>query len=241
MRSGVIVRLTLGAFLLTAGGAEAQRRGGPGGFVGVSFVAADAVGEMGVLVDHGFGMQLEGGAPLAADGHLRLRGDVGFLVYGLERQYLCYGFSCRIGSDLTTTNGIFYGGIGPELVLTTGAVEPYVHVTAGLSAFITSSSIDDHDGYGSYFQTTNYSDVAASLKYGGGLRLRVGHGRRPVFLDVGVDRQQNGVVEYLTVGDIVDNADGSITVYPNRTEANLTTFRFGVSVGFPRTRGRGRH
>jgi hypothetical protein len=68
--------------------------------------------------------------------------------------------------------------------------------------------------------------------------MRVGHGRRPVFFDIGVDRHVNGVASYLTVGDIVDNSDGSITVYPNRTEANLMTYRFGVSVGFPKGRDR---
>jgi hypothetical protein len=239
MRRGVIVRAVVGAVLLSAGGVEAQRRsGGPGGYMGVSFVAGNPVGELGLLVDDGFGLQLEGGAPLAANGHLRLRGDIGFLIYGLERQFLCYGPSCRIGTDLTTTNSIFYGGIGPELVLGSGAVEPYVNATAGLSAFVTSSSLDDNDGYGSYFNTTNYSDVVFALKMGGGLRMRVGHGRRPVFFDIGVDRHVNGVANYLTVGDIVDNSDGSITVYPNRTKADLMTYRFGVSVGFPRGRDR---
>lgn len=240
MRSGVIVRLTLGALLLSTGSVEAQRRTGPGGFVGFSFVAADALGEMGVLVDHGFGLELAGGAPVAADGHLRLRGDLGFLIYGHERLFVCYGISCRVGSDLTTTNSIFYGGIGPEIVLGSGAVEPYLNATAGLSAFVTSSSLDDHDGYGPYFETTNYSDVVFALKVGGGLRMRVGHGRRPVFIDLGVDRHVNGVADYLTVGDIVDNADGSITVFPNRTQADLMTFRFGVAIGFPSGQDRGR-
>ena len=233
MRSRIVVRMALGALLLSAGAVEAQRRAGPGGFVGLSFVAADALGPMGTLVDHGFGLQLQGGTPAAADGHLRLRGDLGFLIYGHERLFVCYGVSCRVGSDLTTTNSIFYGGVGPELVLASGAVEPYVNATAGLSAFVTSSSLDDHDGYGPYFETTNYSDVVFALKVGGGLRMRVGHGRHPVFIDMGVDRHVNGVADYLTVGDIVDNPDGSITVYPNRTEANLMTFRFGVSIGFP--------
>lgn len=235
MRRGVIVKAMVGALLLSAGGVEAQRRSdGPGGHMGVSFVAGNPVGDLGLLVDHGFGLQLAGGVPLAASGHVRLRGDVGFLIYGLERQFLCYGPSCRIGTDLTTTNSIFYGGIGPELVLASGALEPYVNATAGLSAFVTSSSLDDNDGYGSYFNTTNYSDVVFALKVGGGLRMRIGHGRRPVYFDLGVDRHVNGVASYLTVGDIVDNSDGSITVYPNRTEANLMTYRFGVAVGFPR-------
>ena len=40
----------------------------------------------------------------------------------------------------------------------------------------------DFDGYGPYLETTNYSDVVLGFKYGGGLRLRVGGGHKPVFI-----------------------------------------------------------
>ena len=190
------------------------------------------MGDLGAFVDQGYGLQFEGGAPMAADGHVRLRGDFGFVVYGLERQRLCYGsIGCRVGSDLTTANSIFYAGIGPELVLATGAVEPYLHTSAGLSYFVTSSSLDDHDGLGPYLETTNYSDLVFAWKVGGGVRLRVGRGHRPVFFDFGVERHDNGIANFLTAGDIVDHADGSISVFPNRSEADLMTFSFGVSVG----------
>ena len=39
-------------------------------------------------------------------------------------------------------------------------------------------------------------------------------------------------MEYLTEGDIVDHADGSITLYPNRSEANFITYHFGVTINF---------
>lgn len=235
MRRGIVIRaVTLGALLALAPSADAQRVQGPGGSLGISFVAADAVGELGALVDHGFGLQLDGGLPIALDGRVRMRGDFGFLVYGHERLTFCYTWSCRVGSDLTTTNSIVYGGFGPELVLASGPIQPYVHATAGLSGFVTSSSLDDHDGYGPYLETTNYSDVVFGLKLGGGLRMRLGRGGRPVYLDLGVEHHDNGIANYLTVGDIVDNPDGSITVYPNRSQADLLTFRAGVSFGFPR-------
>lgn len=234
MKRGVVVRsLVLGALLSLAGSAEAQRPRGPGGFFGVSFVAADAVGELGTFIDQGFGLQFAGGIPMASDGQLRLRGDFGFVIYGLERLEYCYTFSCRIGSDLTTTNSVVYGGIGPELVLATGAIEPYAYATAGLAGFVTSSSLDDNDGYGPYLRTTNYSDVVFSWKAGGGLRMRLGRGFRPIFLDLGVERHENGVAEFLTEGDIVDYDDGSIGIFPNRSEADLVTFRLGISIGFP--------
>lgn len=241
MKRGVVV-LVLAMMALAAQSAEAQRhrhdrherheraRKGPGASFSVSLVGADAVGDLGTVVDNGFGLQFGGALPVAADGHLRLRGDLGFVVYGVEKLYYC-GFTCRVSSELTTTNNILFAGIGPELVLSRGDVQPYVYATAGVAGFVTSSSLDDQDGYGPYLQTTNYSDAVYALKYGGGLRFRVGgHGRR-IFLDLGVERHDNGVANYLTKGDIQDNPDGTVTLFPNRSEADLTTFRLGITIG----------
>lgn len=229
MRRVLNAMLVTAVFFVGAQGVAAQRRG-PGGFFGVSLIAADAVGDLGTVVDQGFGLQLGAGLPMAADGLLRLRADVGFVVYGHERLYYC-GISCRVASELTTTNNILFAGIGPELALSSGPVQPYVYGSAGVSYFVTSSSLDDHDGYGPYLQTTNYSDTVYGLKYGGGIRLRVGGHDKPVFMDLAVERHDNGVANYLTRGDIVDNPDGSVTLYPNRSDADLVTFRVGVAIG----------
>ena len=231
-RGAVKSTLVIGGLLLMAGAAEAQRADDARGFVGVSLVAADAVGDLGFLVDQGFGLEVAAGAPMTEDGHLRVRGDVGVIVYGYERLSYC-GITCRAGSDLTTTNSILFGGIGPEVVFATGKVEPYVHASAGLSYFVTMSSVDDNDGYGSYNETTNLSDLVFGVKYGGGVRFQVGGHHRPIYLDFGIDRHDNGIANFLTRGDIEDHPDGSVTIFPNRSEANLVTFRFGVSIGLP--------
>jgi len=237
MKRGVVI-LALTLLAMTAGSADAQHRrhdrddgdDGPGGHFSVSLIGADAIGDLGTVVDQGFGLQLGGGLPMAADGHLRIRADAGFVVYGIERLHYC-GISCRVTSELTTTNNILFAGIGPELVLSRGDVQPYVYGSAGVSYFVTSSSLDDQDGYGPYLQTTNYSDVVYGLKYGGGIRFRVGGGHRPVYLDLGVERHDNGVTSYLTRGDIVDNPDGTVTLFPNRSDADLVSFRLGVTIG----------
>jgi hypothetical protein len=49
-------------------------------------------------------------------------------------------------------------------------------------------------------------------------------------LDFGADYHHNGVTTYLREGDIVDRPDGSIVIF-RRSEANLWSFRLGVSVG----------
>ena len=50
-------------------------------------------------------------------------------------------------------------------------------------------------------------------------------------IDLGVTRHDNGTVSYLTKGDIVDNPDGSITMNPNLSEADLLSFNVGISIG----------
>ncbi len=72
---------------------------------------------------------------------------------------------------------------------------------------------------------------------GAGLELRVSNGRNPVWLDFGADYHHNGVANYLREGDIVDQPDGSIVIFPNRGEANLWSFRLGATVGIGRGEG----
>jgi hypothetical protein len=215
--------LLIVGLMASAAGLDAQHVG-PGGFVGLSFVAANPVGEMGTLVDNGFGMEVSGGAPMAAGGHLRARVDLGVIIYGMEQTFYC-DFTCRFGSDVTTTNSILYASVGPEIVLARGDIEPYVHAGAGLSFFVTSSHMDDYAGYGPNLDTTNYSDTVFGWRYGGGLRMRAG-GR--AFIDVGVEKVDNQVANYLTQGDVVDQPDGSVLLYPNRSDADLMSFRVGV-------------
>ena len=64
------------------------------------------------------------------------------------------------------------------------------------------------------------------------MRLRLTGGDIPLSIDVGVERHQNGIANFLTEGDITDNVDGTINIFPNRSEANLMTFRIGFRVGF---------
>jgi hypothetical protein len=52
-----------------------------------------------------------------------------------------------------------------------------------------------------------------------------------VALDLSAQWTLNGEVDYLTEGDIVENRDGSITMFPVRSEANLMTFRIGLTIG----------
>ena len=223
--------------LMAAGSVEAQRHSPrPAGYVSLSFVAAESVGELQGFIDDAYGAQIEGSFGVEPTGMLRMRLDGGFLIYGHERFRYCYSapFGCRIEADLNTTNAIFFAGIGPELALPLGPIEPYANVSGGFSYFVTTSSLSDDYGYDDYGTTTNFDDIGLAWRAGAGVRLRVKGGRAPIALDFGVERHENGVTDFLTEGDIVDHPDGSVTLYPNRSDADFVTFRFGVSFGIPR-------
>lgn len=205
----------------------------PSAYVGVGFIAADPVGDFGLMVDDGFGLQVDGRFPIGFDGGLSIRLDGGFLIYGHESRHMCFPapVGCRIGVDLNTTNSVAFVGVGPELA-GTGRVAPYVNASVGLSYFGTYSSLSGDDEYEDHFRTRNYSDLVTAGRVGGGVRVRVGStSGGPLLLDFGGTYHRNGIAEYLRKGDIEDLPDGSIVLYPNRTEANLVTFQVGVSFG----------
>jgi hypothetical protein len=202
---------------------------------GVNFILSDPVGEFDHFVGTGAGGDFFGRLPLDPMGFLSLRGDLGFLIYGHESHRVCFqGIGCRVQARLTTTNNIFFGGLGPELAIPLRNARPYVHAFLGFSYFNTTSSLDELWGGDSDFETENFGDGTMSWGVGGGLELNVHRGRTPIDLNFGFRYHENGRMEYLTEGDIVDNPDGSVTLYPVRSEANLMAYHFGVSIGIPR-------
>ncbi|HSG46942.1 MAG TPA: hypothetical protein VLA43_03905 [Longimicrobiales bacterium] len=199
-------------------------------YLDLDLLGADAVGDFGELVDGGFGGQAGLRARLGDDSPLLLRLDGGIMVYGHESVDVCFPapVGCRVGAELNTTNAVAYMGVGPELAVP-GRVSPYVFGTVGFSYFSTTSSLEDYGGSEDYFRTKNYSDLVGAARLGGGIRFQLG-GPGSASLDLGAEYHRNGMAEYLRKGDILDHPDGSITVFPNRTEANFVSFRLGLSI-----------
>jgi opacity protein-like surface antigen len=188
---------------------------------------ARAVGEFSDYVRHGGGMSGFAALPLGAGSPLALRADAGVLIYGSERQRMCLG-NCRIQVDVTTTNTILYLNAGPQLIVPAGRVRPYINTAVGLAAFSTGSQVEGSSGSQEPFaSTTHQNDVTFQWLAGAGVVVPFRPGG--VGLDVSVRYHGNGQVEYLTKGDIQDNPDGSITITPRRSQANLLTFRIGIA------------
>ncbi|MBV6520754.1 MAG: hypothetical protein MNPFHGCM_00872 [Gemmatimonadaceae bacterium] len=163
-------------------------------------------------------------------GILSLRADGGFLGYGREtkRVPLSGTVGGRILVDLTTSNNIVHLGLGPQLTAPDGPFRPYVNGGGGFSYFFTTSSVEGSNDNEPFASTTNYDDFALSWSAGSGILIPVGV-RRDVSLDVGVQYRDNGQVRYLRKGSIVDLPNGGIQITPIESDANLLTFRLGIS------------
>ena len=204
-------------------------RGGAGGM----FVVALPVGEFRNHIDQGVGFGLDAHFNVVSNGAVRLRLDAGFLQYGHESREVCFSSTvgCRVRLDLTTSNSIMYAGFGPELMLPSGFIRPYVNGGLGASYFVTESNLSGDDSGESFGRTVNLDDVVFAVTGGGGLYVPFRTRNTPWSIDLSARYHHNGTVRFLREGDIQDNPDGSIAFTPRRSAADLVTLQLGFSIG----------
>jgi len=223
--------------LLVAQGLDAQQppralgSTGPVVYIDFAGLVSNAVGEFGDLVGVGGGVNLSAKVfPLEDSRNFGLRADLGWVIYGSESIPSCISDPCRVQANINTSNNIFYFGLGPEVILIRGRFEPYVYGTLGTSVFNTGSTLQGEyfEGAETHFNTTHLNDWTFAWRAGGGIRYGIWEA---LSVDFGVEHHGNGVADYLTKGDVIDGPDGKVSINPRRSEANLLTFRLGVSLG----------
>jgi hypothetical protein len=209
-------------------------------WVGGDFAVAQPQGEFGDVIGTGYGAAANYMYLVDRRGILGLRVDGSFLNYGNERQRICFNYTtCRVQLDVTTSNNIAAFGVGPQLMMPSGAIRPYVAGSVGLSYFFTQSSVDGtDDSNGSFASTNNYDDTGFAWTGMAGLLIPESSGRVPVSIDLAARYHGNGQRSYLRKGSIVDYGPGKLpTITPHHTEANHITYLFGVCVGIRSSRG----
>jgi hypothetical protein len=203
---------------------------------GGAFVA-QPVGEFKNYVSNGFG----GGGHLLLrvdrQGFLALRADVGYLIYGHETKRVSLPTAGRVEFDVTTSNNILTYSIGPQLMVPTGPIRPYVNAMAGGAYFFTESSIGGSDNESDFASTRNFGDNVPSYGYGGGIFVPFAVRNAHIGLDIGARFIRNGHTRYLREGGITDLPDGGYTVSPIDSETNLVVYHIGITAGL---RGRRR-
>lgn len=200
---------------------------------GINFNYGKPTGEFGDYVNQGFG--LDGFYRYALDryGIVSLRVGGGFLIYGNETRRL--PLSSTIGNlimvDVNTSNNILNFGGGLELAIPTPAVRPYVFGQLGSAYFYTQSSVEGSDDTQDFARSTNYRDWVFSRQVGGGLQVPLGRSRSRtgVHLDLGATYNLNGEARYLREGSIDEVSPGQFVFNPIRSEANLVTWRLGLT------------
>jgi hypothetical protein len=224
--------------LTTASPAAAQYGFGarpPRAALGGGALVAQPVGEFKNYVNNGFGAG--GHLLLRVDpqGFLALRADVGYLIYGHETKRVSLPDAGRVQFDVTTSNNILTYSIGPQLMVPTGPIRPYVNAMAGGAYFFTESSVGGSDNSSDFASTRNFGDNVASYGYGGGVFIPFAVRNVLIGLDVGARFIRNGQTRYLREGGITDIPGGGFTISPIESETNLVVYHAGVNVGL-RTR-----
>ncbi len=225
--------LIIGALVaLTPAAGQAQYRPHPSFAFGLNGVLARPVGEFQDFVDWGGGLGMYGVLNFDRGRHFGLRFDGSVVFYGHERYTVPLSNTIRrVWVDVSTDNFIVGFGVGPQFTFGRGPIRPYVFGTAGFSYFATVSTVSGTADWDDGISSTNFDHFTGALTGGGGLVFQLSRGRRPVSIDMSVHSTYNGQAEYLTRGGIVENLDGSVTMFPIRSQANLLTFRTGIVIG----------
>jgi hypothetical protein len=200
-------------------------------FGGASLVYGRPTGSFASYVKQGFG----------ADGFVRYKIDrQGAFSLGLEGGFLQYGRETfrvplsstvgRINVDVTTSNNILFLGFGPQLMVPTGPVRPYVNGGIGFSYFFTESSVEGSDDDYSFAETTNFSDAVFTKMGGAGIYIPFGS-RREAGLDIGARYHGSGRTRYLREGSIEDRPGQAPLIHPVETETKLWSWRIGIVAG----------
>ena len=194
-------------------------------------------GDLANNIDNGFGGDLYGLLSVDRDGVLSLRADVGGLEYGSETLPARSVFGGRAGFEVQTSNSIFWGAIGPQVMIPLGRIRPYGNAAIGLMDFTTSSAVRGTGQYeGEEFASTeNQSDNTRTWIFGGGLYIPLTRRASMMSIDIGGRYFTGGEATYLRKGAIRDNPDGTITLFPSHTRTDQVTWHVGVSYAIPRS------
>ena len=230
------------AFVVSPLGAQISRRPSvpieqPSRFtIGGGLLMSQPRGELANNIDNGFGGDLYGLFRVDPAGVLSLRADIGGLEYGSETIPSGSVFGGRVGFEVETSNSIFWGAIGPQLMVPVGPVRPYGNVAIGIMDFSTNSAVRGTGQYqGETFASSqNQSDDTHTWIFGGGLYIPFYGKLSMLSLDIGGRYFTGGEATYLREGAIRDNPDGSITLFPSHSKTDQVTWHVGVSYTIPR-------
>jgi hypothetical protein len=241
-RSSILaIAAILSALPVASSPAAAQRRDShrwettPSRFTIVGdLLVAQPKGDFATQLDrNGYGANVAGLFRLDKDGIFSIRADVGGMQYGSETLRVPYlPITGRVALDVETTNSLYWGSIGPQVTAPVGRFQPYMNAAVGVMDFTTRTSVRGSDSDYDYASTTNKNDATSAWIFGGGVYVPLGS-QNAWKLHAGARYFYGGEASYLRQGDIRDNADGSITLFPRTSKTDQVTWQLGASYTFP--------
>ena len=206
-------------------------------FRGEFFLYGDVAVPVGEFQDHvnlGGGGGIGGVLYLNDKGTAALRAEGNFVIYGSESSRAPLSPTVPfVDVDVRTTNSILSAGLGPQVYLGSGSFRPYIFGTVGFSYFVTETGVNGTNYDEEFASTTNFDDFNLALTGGGGLSIGLREDETSsISLDLSVSYQHNGLTEYLTGGNqnLRRLPRGGWTAHPILSDANLMTYRAGVSI-----------
>ena len=206
-------------------------------FRGEFFLYGDVAVPVGEFQDHvnlGGGGGIGGVLYLNDQGTAALRAEGNFVIYGSESSRAPLSPTVPfVDVDVRTTNSILSAGLGPQVYLGSGSFRPYIFGTVGFSYFVTETGVSGTNYDEEFASTTNFDDFNLALTGGGGLSIGLREDEvSSLSLDLSVSYQHNGLTEYLTGGNqnLRRLPRGGWTAHPILSDANLMTYRAGVSI-----------
>lgn len=232
-----ITRLSLVAtlFVVSASVAEAQSHRGPvvatRSSIAGDLLIAQPKGEFDSNIGNGFGGNIVFMYKLDQGGVFSLRTDLGAMQYGRENKRVPFTpFTGRVLLDVTTSNNVFWGGIGPQMqLLTKGPARPYVNGAIGFQGLVTQTALSGSRQSRNYASTTNSSDFTPVYMLGGGVYIPFGKKATSPSLNIGARYHFGGTAKYLREGDITDNPDGTITLNRRTSKTDVVLWQLGAS------------
>jgi hypothetical protein len=200
----------------------------------VAFIQLRPLGALGSNIGFGYGATGSYIFRLDHAGVFGLRADLGFADYGNEskRVPLSETIGGRIQVKVSTNNYVVPFTIGPQLMVPTGSIRPYVNAGIGGQAFYTQSHIEGVDDEESSFATTtNQSDFTHAWVLGGGVYIPVYTRGLQVRMDLGAQYYGGGHAQYLKPGSIEDLPNAQIRVTPLESDTHMLLVRIGVNIG----------
>ncbi len=207
-------------------------------FLGANVLGVQPLGDFADLIgkDAAFGFGGHLIYRLDRNGMLGIRVDAGAIIYGSERQRVCFSptVGCRVELDVETNNNLALFGIGPQLMVPNGRFRPYVAGTLGLAYYFTESKVEGTRSNTPFASTTNFDDPAFAYTGSAGLYIPIRRGPSPISIDLGVRYHHNGEASYLREGSIRDLPDGEIEFTTLTSDADIVMYQIGVSIGIRR-------